>query len=303
MASAGPRRADGRAFARDDLPTSRVLAGEVVRGDIVELHPEHTAAQILMLSAVPLREAGTVVGALIVSREVSGLDRLQEEHGRFVAIMVHELRTPLTSAWGQVQIARRTLDREGSASALARALQAAETQLRRLRRLLAEIPATGPTVSSMFGVTLAPTDVVELAQNVTGRHGAHHHLEFRCDRETLMADIDADRIEEVLENLLANAERYTPEGGAIVVELEQPEPQKQIRLHVSDSGIGVPESDRPLVFEPFSRGSNVGELSGSGIGLYVSRLIALRHGGDLVLGPSGASGATFTLVLPARVAA
>jgi signal transduction histidine kinase len=87
----------------------------------------------------------------------------------------------------------------------------------------------------------------------------------------------------------------------IVVTLAQARSADDITIAVKDSGIGVPDADRSHVFEPFGRGSNVGERGGTGVGLYISRLIAQRHGGDLLLGPSSSTGTTFTLVLPARV--
>jgi signal transduction histidine kinase len=253
------------------------------------------------VSAVPLREAsGTIVGAVIVSVDASEM-RSDDDDLRVIAMVVHELRTPLTTAWGHLQMAIRTLDRNGPTSALAKSLQIAETQLRRLRRLLAEISTSGDARSPMFVVNPEPTDLVALVRWVTSRHGQRHILEFHADAESLMASVDADRIDEIVENLIANAELYTVEGGRILVGLAQAEPAGEIKLQVSDSGIGIPNVDRSRLFEPYRRGSNVGERGGSGLGLYISRLLAQRHGGDLLLGPTSSMGTTFTLVLPGRM--
>jgi signal transduction histidine kinase len=216
-------------------------------------------------------------------------------------MLVHELRTPLTTAWGHVQMAKRTLERSGPTSVLAASLQIAETHLRRLRRLLAEISTSGNSASPMFVVTPEPTDLVALIRGVTGRHGQRHVLEFHPDIDVLVASVDGDRIDEIVENLVTNAELYTIPGGTIIVNLAQAQPAGDIKLEVTDSGIGVPDADRAHLFEPYRRGSNVGGRGGTGLGLYISRLIAQRHGGDLLLGPSSSTGTTFTLLLPAQV--
>jgi two-component system phosphate regulon sensor histidine kinase PhoR len=303
MRTANARHPDGPPFADNDMPMARVLRGEVVRGELIALKLEGATERTLYLSAVPLREAsGTIVGAVIVSVDASELRHggADGDHLRYMAMVMHELRTPLTTAWGHVQMAQRTLERSGPTNVLARSLQIAETHLRRLRRLLGEVSTYGDPRSPMFVVTPEPTDLVALIRGVTSRHGQRHVLEFHADAELLIATIDGDRVDEIVENLIANAELYTVPGGRILVALAQAEPAGDIKLQVTDSGIGIPEVDRSRVFEPYRRGSNVGERGGTGLGLYISRLIAQRHGGDLLLGPTSSTGTTFTLLLPAQ---
>jgi two-component system, OmpR family, phosphate regulon sensor histidine kinase PhoR len=301
MRTANAHHPDGRPFADNDVPTARVLRGEVVRGELVALKVEGAAERTLHVSAVPLREAsGTIVGAVVVSVDASELRA--DGDLRSMEMVVHELRTPLTTAWGHVQMAKRILERNGPTSALARSLQIAEMQLRRLRRLLGEVSTSGDPRSPVFAVMPEPTDLVALIRGVTSRHGQRHVLEFHADIETLIASVDGDRIDEIVENLIANAELYTVSGGTILVALARSEPAGEIKLQVTDSGIGVPDADRPHLFEPYRRGSNVGRRDGTGLGLYISKLIAQRHGGDLLLGPTSSTGTTFTLVLPPQVA-
>jgi PAS domain S-box-containing protein len=256
MRTANAHHPDGRPFADNDVPTARVLRGEVVRGELVALKAEGAAERTLHISAVPLREAsGTIVGAVIVSVDASELRRADHDQLRHTAMVVHELRTPLTTAWGHVQMAMRILDRNGPTSALAKSLQIAETQLRRLRRLLSETSLTGDPRSPMFLVSPEPIDLVALIRGVTSRHGQRHMLEFHADIDVLMATVDGDRVDEIVENLIANAELYTVAGGTIVVTLAQAQPAGDIKLEVTDSGIGVPDADRSRLFEPYQRGS------------------------------------------------
>lgn len=302
MRTANAHRPDGRPFGDNDLPTARVLRGEVVRGELVALKMEGTRERTLHLSAVPLREASSnIVGAVIVSVDASEIRGAADDDLGSIAMLVHELRTPLTTAWGHVQMATRILERRGATTAVAKSLQIAETQLRRLRRLLAETSAASDQRAPMFSVTPESTDLVGLIRTVMSRHGQRHVLEFDADVEVVMASVDADRIDEIVENLIANAELYTVPGGTIVITLAQGQPTGDIQIDVKDSGIGVPNGDRAHLFEPYRRGSNVGERRGTGLGLYISRLIARRHGGDLLLGATSSTGSTFMLLLPARV--
>jgi signal transduction histidine kinase len=304
MRTANAHHPDGSPFGDDDVPTARVLRGEIVRGELVAMKRDGATERTLYVSAVPLREtSGTIVGAVIVSIDATELRSADDDQFRSLAMLVHELRTPLTTAWGHLQMAKRTLEHSGPTSTLAKSLQIAETQLRRLRRLLQEIPTSTEARTPLFDVTPEPTDLVALIQGVTSRHGQRHVLEFHASIETLVASIDADRIDEIVENLIANAELYTIPGGAILITLAQAEPAGDIKVQVKDSGIGVPDADRSHLFEPSFRGSNVGERGGTGLGLYISRLIAQRHGGDLLLEPTSSAGATFTLVLPGQVRA
>jgi signal transduction histidine kinase len=132
---------------------------------------------------------------------------------------------------------------------------------------------------------------------VAERHGARHHVHFFTEKPTITVDIDPDRVEQVLENLATNAETYTPAGGVILFALDLPT-NDVVRVQVRDSGIGVPAADRQRVFEPFARGSNVEERHGAGLGLYISRVIAARHGGTLSVVDHDGPGSTFQLLLP-----
>jgi signal transduction histidine kinase len=296
-----PRRLDGRPYGRHDFPTARALRGEVVRGERIIVRGADAGELAISASAAPLRDAaGAIAGAIVAYQDISARRPQEEERARWTALVTHELMTPLTSAWGQVQMARRTVVRRGDGE-LEQPLSNAEAQLRRIARLLSDLTSAVEVESQVFPVIRAPADVVALVRGVVRRHGVDHKLTFRSSRAELVLDVDPNRIEQVMENLVANAERYTERGGAIAVTLGQRSLDDAVRIRVRDTGIGVPRADRPTIFGPFSRGSNVGDRTGSGLGLYISRLIARRHGGDLVLEPASV-GATFTLVLPARAA-
>jgi signal transduction histidine kinase len=117
----------------------------------------------------------------------------------------------------------------------------------------------------------------------------------------LVARIDADRIERVLNNLIGNAIKYSPQGGAITVQIarEDDGDDHWAVLVVRDSGLGIPAADLPHVFERYYRATNVrGRIQGTGIGLASVRQIAEQHGGSVTVESAEDAGSTFTVRLP-----
>ena len=123
-----------------------------------------------------------------------------------------------------------------------------------------------------------------------------HILAFKKFNVPLYAGIDQFMIRQVIENLLSNSFKYSPEGSTVGVELSHT--KNNIVIAVRDQGIGVPAGEMEMIFEPFKRGSNVGTIHGSGLGLTLSRQFARRHGGDITVNPENDKGTTFRITLP-----
>jgi signal transduction histidine kinase len=225
--------------------------------------------------------------------------RLRDE---FLAVAAHELNTPLTSMLGNVQILLRRYERSDSVP---------ERDLRAVRAINAQ---TGHLVALVEGMlesvriaqhqlTIAPVlldlaalveQLVEALQPSFGQH------RFVCRRpaEELLLWGDALRLEQVMRNLIANAVKYSPQGGTVTVELGREVGRAMIR--VMDEGIGVPAAALPHLFEPFYRAPNVDSrhISGLGIGLYLVREIVRLHGGSIDVVSAEGVGSTFTVWLP-----
>ena len=126
---------------------------------------------------------------------------------------------------------------------------------------------------------------------------------------TLLADVqdglppvraDADRLAQVLRNLLVNALRHTPEGGRIILSAEQRD--DNILLKVMDTGSGIPAEDLPYIFNRFYRGDQARRQTGeSGLGLAIARSIIEAHGGTITVDSTAGVGSTFTIMLPEQV--
>ena len=121
--------------------------------------------------------------------------------------------------------------------------------------------------------------------------------------EELVGKWDVLRLERVIGNLLANAIKYSPNGGEIIVTLsaEQDAQGAWGKLSVRDTGVGIPADDLPHIFEWFHRGANVkDQIAGSGIGLAGARQIIEQHGGSMGVTSEEGQGSTFTIRLPLR---
>lgn len=119
------------------------------------------------------------------------------------------------------------------------------------------------------------------------------------DREKIYIQMDAIKLESILDNLLSNAVKYTPEGGSITLRLEALEEEKGVRISVSDTGIGIPQQDRPYIFQRFFQSSRTaGKKEGTGIGLYLVKTYTELHGGSVSLASEENEGTTVTLNLP-----
>jgi signal transduction histidine kinase len=124
-----------------------------------------------------------------------------------------------------------------------------------------------------------------------------HEIVVEATVPELVGHWDAVRLERVVDNLLANAVKFSPRGGRITLSLAR-EHERAV-LRVSDQGLGIPPEDLPHIFEWFQRGSNVaGRIAGSGVGLAAARLIVSQQGGVLQAESTEGQGSTFTLALP-----
>jgi signal transduction histidine kinase len=149
-----------------------------------------------------------------------------------------------------------------------------------------------------------PTNLVSLAQRAASlfqKATTRHQIEVRPAGEQLMADIDPGRIEQVLNNLIGNAIKYSPQGGPITVSLWEDADGGVVGVSMRDRGIGIPASQQGLVFGRFMRADNAAAwgIGGSGLWLYISRELVERHEGRLWFESAEREGSTFHVGLPA----
>jgi two-component system, OmpR family, sensor kinase len=208
--------------------------------------------------------------------------------GQMAAMVAHEVRNPL----GILKMQTERLGEKLGGDMPAR-------ERERIGEMLGEIERISRLTSEFL--TLARETPLELAEADVGRlveetvdaaRSAHPHIESRLPEERLCARVDADKLRQVMLNLVLNAVQMG--GSAVQVRVVAEKRDGRIEVRVSDDGPGVPEELRPGLFEPFV--SN--RPGGSGLGLAVARQIVERHGGKLMLLPSS-RGATFAFTIPA----
>jgi signal transduction histidine kinase len=231
-------------------------------------------------------------------RQAEEANRLKDE---FLAILSHELRTPLNAILGWAHLLRvGNLDAAAAASALERIERNAKAQAKLVGDLL-EVSQiiTGKLRLEMSPVDLSATIDAALDSVTPAAEAKGIRISTRLDPAAPMVVGDASRLQQVVWNLLSNAIKFTPRGGAVEVSVE-PAPG-EVRIEVSDSGIGIAPRFLPYVFDRFRQAdsSTTRTHGGLGLGLSIVRHLVELHGGTAEVESGGEGlGAVFTVALP-----
>jgi PAS domain S-box-containing protein len=224
----------------------------------------------------------------------------------FLSIASHELKNPLTSLLGNAQILQRRAARFSTQSDRdQQALRVIVDQATRLNKLLTTLLDVSRLETGQLGLERTPLDLCALAQRVVTDVQStltQHTLTIQMPQGPLIVFGDSLGLEQVLQNLLQNAMKYSPDGGLISVAIAQHE--QMASMSVTDQGIGIPQLALPRLFDRFYRAAQeeAGGISGLGIGLYVVKEIVTLHGGTITVTSTEGSGSTFTVYLPLREA-
>jgi signal transduction histidine kinase len=237
----------------------------------------------------------------------------QDERESFIAIVAHDLKNALTAIAGSSHLALRRAAR-GDASYSQKALPVVVAKAAQALQLVNDMVDVNNVDAGRFRLFIAPVDLVALLQEeVDGVQGlsALHQVVLETTLDTLEVAADQQRLRQVLGNLLANAIRYTPEGGTITVCLSATvalevsaagsgtaELPQEVQITVADQGKGIAAEDLPHIFDRFYRGRGEQVASGSGLGLYIAAEIIAQHGGRLWADSTPGAGACFHITLP-----
>jgi signal transduction histidine kinase len=214
------------------------------------------------------------------------------------ATVVHELRAPLTVMRGHTQLARRYVGQDPARERVA--IDSALAQMDRMARLISELLDHSRLSSNALSLEVVALDLVGAVTAAVNRHqyGETARITFERPRTAVAVRGDPKRIAEILDNLLDNAIKYSAESAPIEISLTVQDAEAQVR--VADHGVGVPESERSMLFTPFYRTSRTYDVHGTGLGLHISQQLARRHGGRLWLETSSDAGSVFALALPLK---
>jgi signal transduction histidine kinase len=227
--------------------------------------------------------------------------RIREE---FLSIAAHELKTPLTTLMGNIELIQRRARREGGLNERdARAIGVAIQQARRLKRMIDSLLDLSRLELGQLSIEPNSLDLGRMALRVVDEVQPsllNHSISCHTPEIPVMIAGDEVRLEQVLQNLLQNAVRYSPNGGKIEVFVTADKRAALASLQVRDHGIGIAADALARLFERFYRvpDSTIEHIHGVGIGLYVVREIVTLHGGTVDVASEAGVGSTFTVKLP-----
>ena len=285
------RRGDGREVTLVDLGNA-----ETVRAEEVEIFAPGGKSVRTLLDATPIRSPeGAVERVVVTLRDLAPFEALERSRAEFLGMVSHELRTPLAAIKGSTATALED-GRDPDRAELRQFLRIVEEQADRMSGLIGDLLDAGRLGAGLLPVDPAPEDVaglVERARTAFSGGGGRHSLviDLPVDLPPVLAD--GRRIVQVLDNLLSNAARHSPEG--IPIRVAASRDGALVEVSVADGGEGVPPERLPHLFR---RHAGAGEGGGSGLGLVICKGLVEAHGGRIRAesgGPGRGTRVAFTL--------
>ena len=255
-----------------------------------------------------MANVGAVLGRVVERRraevaleaqneQLRQLDALKDE---FVSLVSHELRTPLTSIRGYLELVLN--DRDSLEPQHQQYLEVVERNSNRLLQLVSDLLFVAQVDAGRLSVECVEVDLAEIAaQSVQEAepHAAAQGVGLKLDAAPARLEGDPARLGQLVDNLVSNAIKFTPAGGAVVVRTRTED--DGVVFEVTDSGIGIPDDERRHLFERFFRTSNArrAAIQGTGLGLVIVQAISEAHDGAVSLESTEGVGTTFRVDLPA----
>ncbi|MEO8632166.1 MAG: ATP-binding protein [Chloroflexota bacterium] len=271
-----------------------VLTLSAERPPIFALSDMELAALLADQAAVILESRALIDHAARV-RAREEATRLKED---FLSAAAHDLKTPLTTVVAQAEFLERRAVREPSAPADLAGIRRVVRESKRLAGLVGDLLDASRLEQGGLVGEREPVDLATLAQEICMRDAADAGNCLVEASAPVVGVYDRRRVEQLLQNLVENAKKYSPERTPVKIKVWQED--SEARLTVEDSGIGIPAADLPRIFERFSRASNVDDrrFHGMGLGLYICRGIVGEHGGRIWVESEVGKGSTFHVALP-----
>jgi len=287
-----------------DCPAVRILQGATTDGT-------HRAERLILRrdgrpvyissSAAPLFDLdGQIVGAVVVSRDVSAEKELERLRAEFVSMVSHELRSPMANILTSLEL---MLTSNLEPAVQNQMLDIAHGQVQRLSAFVEEILDlslldSGHMIIHQELVTLQP--LIRRAVSVFEAAGGRGHRFVTRDNQTPFVLADEGKTEVILTNLLENAVNYSPPGSEIVIETTTDPTTNEVLISVIDQGIGIPPEYHEKIFDQFYRvdTKEKNKAKGRGLGLYISRRLVEMQGGKIWVESEIGRGSRFSFTLP-----
>ena len=303
------RRADGREIALDRLPLARALdRAETVRAEEVVLSVPDGRSVTTLINATPIRDPDgpdDVLASVVVTlQDLAPLREIERMRAEFLGMVSHELRAPLTSIKGSAATALRAA-RLVSPAEVAQFFRIIDEQADRMDSLIGDLLDAGRIETGTLSVAPEPSDVAVLVDQARGTFisgGGRHTVRIDLPPDLPRVMADRQRLVQVLNNLLANAARHSPESAPIRIAAERE--GLDVAVSVADEGRGIAPDQLGQLFRKYSTaGDRAGGL-GSGLGLAICKGLVEAQGGRIRAESGGVGlGARFTFTIPVAEAA
>ncbi|MEH7123475.1 cell wall metabolism sensor histidine kinase WalK [Bacillus sp. JJ1532] len=246
------------------------------------------------------KETGFVNGLITVLHDITEQEKIDMERREFVANVSHELRTPLTTmrsylealaegAWQDEEIAPKFLD-------------VTQTETERMIRLVNDLLQLSKMDSRELSLKKEWIDVIRFYNRIIDRFELSKQQNVTFERKlpdhSAFVEMDGDKLTQVIDNIISNALKYSPEGGKITFRLE--EQNEFVVISVSDQGVGIPKENINKIFERFYRvdKARTRKLGGTGLGLAIAKEMVEAHGGEIWATSKEGKGTTISFSLP-----
>ena len=280
------RRTDGRKYEGHERPLARALShGEVVRAEEILLERPDGRKVTTLVNATPIHsDQGEIVSAVAVIQDMTPLEEIERLRSEFLAMVSHELRTPLATIMGCTSVVLGSSDPIDESEIL-QYFRMIDQQSNQLRGLVNNLLDLTRIEVGALSVTPEPTDVKDLVDQAMSaflRRGARNTVDVDLAADLPLISADGRRITQVLDNLLSNASKYSPEFSRISVtgSLDG----FFVVVSVLDEGKGIPSEQLTRLFKKFSRiddGGSEQRVAGEGLGLAICKGIVEAHGGRI----------------------
>ena len=281
-----------------------VMAGERWSGEVACWRKDLSVFDAAVTVSPLYGEQGELTGYVTIQADISQVKEIERLKSKFVANVSHELRTPLTNIKTYVSLLER-----GQLEKRERYVEVIRWETERLERLIQDLLDLSQLDASEGRLALRPLNLSQMVDRLVRAFGARTKRKGISVRVSLPAGLpmvmaDEERLQQVLQNLLANALAYTPSGGQVWIEGGWDSRQAgmpTVWLRMKDNGLGIAADEVPLLFDRFYRGSAAQSSNepGTGLGLAICKEILARHGGRIEVEPTNGTGAAFRIWLVA----
>ncbi|MBL8153949.1 MAG: PAS domain S-box protein [Anaerolineae bacterium] len=279
--------------AEDEPADTLYVEGDLLRRDGMTLSVAITYAPLLS-------PEGTLENIIANVRDITNFRRAQEMQNVFISTVSHELKTPVAIIKGYAGTLRRE-DASWDPQVVRDSLTVIEEEADRLTGLIENLLAASKLRAERMRLDVGDVQMDKLAEAVVERFSTQtstHDFELQFPPDFPVIQGDEVRLRQVLDNLVSNAIKYSPDGGRVTVGGEVDD--RMVTIFVRDQGIGIPEDEQDKVFDRFYRvdGPISKKTKGTGLGLYLVRAIVEAHGGTIRVKSKTRSGSTFYFTLP-----